>query len=263
MESALSNDIHPTAVVSPAAHLGRGNTVGPYAIIEPGVVLGDDNRIACHAVVRSGTRMQNENAIHEHVVLGSPPQHTGFTDESVETWLEIGSNNVFRESVTVNRAYYAGKSTVVGDNNFLMFASHIGHDCEVGSHVTIAPCSGIGGHVSIADRVFISGGVMVHQFVRLGEFAMIGGNSKITQDVLPYMITDGNPARVRGLNLVGLKRAGFRASDVKILKQAYRLIFQPGSQQENLDALSALEHNLSDHLHAFIQQSERGFHREK
>jgi len=259
----VPNDIHPTAIVSPDAHLGRGNSVGPYSIIESGVVLGDDNRIAAHAVIKTGTRMQNNNAVYEHAVLGGVPQHTGFKEGVAETWLEVGNNNVFRESVTVNRAYYDGKSTILGDNNFLMFAAHIGHDCEIGSNVTIAPSSGIGGHVIIADRVFISGGVMVHQFVNIGQYAMIGGNSKITQDVLPYMITDGNPASVRGLNLVGLKRAGFKMDDIKLLKQAYRLIFQPGSLEDNLFALEALGDELAQNLYEFIQRSKRSFHREK
>lgn len=259
----MSNDIHASAVVSSDAHLGRGNKVGPYAIIEPGVVLGDDNRIAAHAVIKSGARMQNDNVVHEHAVIGGTPQHTGFTDESVETWVEIGNNNVFRESVTVNRAYHAGKSTILGDNNYLMYSAHIGHDCELGNHITIAPSAGIGGHVEIADRVFISGGVMVHQFVHIGEYAMIGGNTKITQDVLPYMITDGNPACVRGLNLVGLKRAGFKLGDIKLLKQAYRLLFQSGALEQNLAEVESLGHDLSHQLCRFIQQSERGFHRLK
>lgn len=259
----MSNEIHPTAIVSSGAHMGRGNQIGPYAIIESGVVLGDDNRIAAHAVIKSGTRIQNDNAVYEHAVLGGIPQHTGFTDESVQTWLEIGNNNVFRESVTVNRAYHEGKSTILGDNNFLMFAAHIGHDCEIGNNVTIAPASGIGGHVIIADRVFVSGGVMVHQFVKIGQYAMVGGNSKITQDVLPFMITDGNPARVRGLNLVGLKRAGFKMNDIKMLKQAYRLLFKSVSLEAGVGAIEALDHSLSQQLCGFIQQSERGFHREK
>lgn len=259
----MPNEIHSSAIVSSDAHLGRGNRIGPYSIIEKGVVLGDDNLIAAHAVIKSGTRMQNGNAVYEHAVLGGIPQHTGFSDESVETWLEIGNNNVLRESVTVNRAFHEGKSTVLGDNNYLMHASHVGHDCEIGDNVTMAPSAAIGGHVTIDSRVFISGGVMVHQFVSIGQYAMIGGNSKITQDVLPFMITDGNPACVRGLNLVGLKRAGFKMSDMRVLKQAYRLIFQPGSLDESLLAVEALDHDLSLQLCRFIQQSERGFHRER
>jgi UDP-N-acetylglucosamine acyltransferase len=259
----VPNDIHPTAIIAPDAHLGRGNKIGPCAIIEAGAVLGDDNRIAAHAVIKTGTRMQNNNSVYEYAVLGGNPQHTGFTDESVETWLEVGNNNVFRESVTVNRAYSAGRSTILGDNNYLMVSAHVGHDCEIGDNVTIAVSAGIGGHVSIADRVFISGGVMVHQFVHIGPYAMIGGNSKITQDVLPYMITDGNPATVRGLNLVGLKRAGFKMDDIRLLKKAYRLLFQPGHLEENLRALEGLDHNLTTNLCEFIQRSERSFHREK
>lgn len=259
----MSNEIHSTAIVSPKADLGKGNKVGPYSIIEPSVVLGDNNQIAAHAVIKTGTSMKNDNQVFETAVIGGDPQHAGFVSGSMETWLEVGSNNIFRESVTVNCGYFVDKITTLGDNNFLMHAVHIGHDCVIDNDVIIGPSSGIGGHVHIEDHTIISGGVMVHQFVRLGQYAMIGGNSKITQDVLPYMITDGNPAIVRGLNVVGLKRAGFTMSDIKVLKQAYRLIFQAGSLEENLTAVEALDHDLGHKLCGFIQQSERGFHRDK
>jgi len=258
----MPNQIHPSAIVSSSADLGNNNQIGPFAIIEAGVCLGDDNVIAAHAVIKTGTRMAHRNRVHEQAVIGGIPQHTRFTDESVPTFVEIGSDNVFREAVTVNRAYHEGKSTILGNGNYLMYSAHIGHDCLIGNFNTFVTSCGIGGHVSIADRAFISGGVMVHQFVHIGSYAMTGGNSKITQDVLPFMMTDGNPATVRGLNLVGLKRAGLGLEDIRALKQAYRLLFR---REEGLDAnlaeMQALAHPLVTQLCEFVQAADRGFHR--
>jgi len=260
----VSNLIHPTALISSTASLGNNNKIGPYAIVEDGVELGDDNVIASHAVLKFGTRMENANRVYEGAVLGGAPQHTHFTDESVVTYLRIGSENVFREAVTVNRSYIEGESTILGDGNYLMYSAHIGHDCVIGNNNVFVTSCGIGGHVNIEKKAFISGGVMIHQFVHIGSYAMIGGNTKVTQDVLPYMITDGNPATVRGLNLVGLKRAGFTMSDIKALKQAYRLLFRVNSPLEaNLDEISAIGHELTGHLCQFVQAAKRGFHRNK
>jgi UDP-N-acetylglucosamine acyltransferase len=258
----MSNQIHPSAIVSASAELGNNNRIGAYAIIEEGVRLGDDNVIASHAVLKFGTRMAHRNRVHEHAVIGGPPQHVKFTDESVPTFAQIGSDNVFREAVTVNRAYQEGKSTVLGDGNYLMYSAHIGHDCVIGNHNVFVTSCGIGGHVIIADRAFISGGVMVHQFVHIGSYAMTGGNSKITQDVLPFMITDGNPASVRGLNVVGLKRAGFTMEDIRALKQGYRLLFRREHALEaNLAEMMALGHPLVTQLCEFVRAADRGFHR--
>jgi UDP-N-acetylglucosamine acyltransferase len=258
----MSNQIHPSAIVSASAELGNNNRIGAFTIIEDGVRLGDDNVIAAHAVLKFGTRMAHRNRVYEHAVIGGPPQHVKFTDESVPTFAEIGSDNVFREAVTVNRAYQEGKSTVLGDGNYLMYSAHIGHDCVIGNYNVFVTSCGIGGHVIIADRAFISGGVMVHQFVHIGSYAMTGGNSKITQDVLPFMITDGNPASVRGLNLVGLKRAGFTMEDIRALKQGYRLLFRREHALEaNLAEMVALGHPLVTQLCDFVRAADRGFHR--
>jgi len=258
----VTNQIHPSALVSSKAELGQSNTIGPFTIIEDGAVLGNNNRIAAHTVIKKSVRMSDDNVLSEHIVLGGIPQYTGF-DESTKTYLDIGNGNVFREGVTINCALHEGESTQVGDRNFLMHAMHIGHDCIIGNDITFGPSTGIGGHVEIADKAFISGGVMVHQFGRIGRFAMVGGNAKITQDVLPFMITDGNPATVRGLNLVGLKRAGLNMSDIKMLKQAFQLLFQGGALEDNLDSIQALKHVLTEELCDFIAKSERGFHRSK
>ena len=257
----MSNQIHPTAIVSEQAKLGTGNTVGPYAIIEAGAELGDNNRIAAHAVIKAGARLKDANTVFEQAVIGGIPQHLGH-DESRPTYLKIGSNNVFRENVTINCAW-KDEFTVLGDKNFLMHAVHIGHDCVIGNEVVIGPATGIGGHVHIKNKAIISGGVMVHQFAQIGRFAMIGGNTKVTQDVLPFMIVDGNPATVRGLNTIGLKRNGFTHSDLKVLKQAYQTLFYGGSLKGNLEAIQALNSEYTSELCDFINQSERGFHRIK
>lgn len=257
----MTNQIHHTAVVSDQAELGSGNTIGPYVIIEDGVVLGDNNVITAHAVVKRGTQMGNGNTISEMTVLGGLPKHTGFTDSRVETFLKIGNNNTFGENVTVNRAYYEGAATIIGDNNYLMVSTHIGHDCVLGNNITIG-IAGIAGHTVIEDRVFISGGVMVHQFVRIGAYAMLGGNTKITMDCPPYMMIDGRPAVVRGLNLVGLKRAGFSKEDLSALRQAYRVLYQNGNKlNEALDEVECIGSQPTSHLASFMRQSERGLHR--
>ena len=258
----MSNQIHPTAIVATKAELGQNNTVGPYAIIEEGARLGSNNRIASHAVIKKSVRLKNDNVLFEHVVLGGTPQYAGF-DESIGTYLDVGSGNIFREGITINCGLHEGDSTRIGDRNFLMHAMHIGHDCLIGNDITFGPLTGIGGHVEIFDKAVISGGVMVHQFGKIGRFAMVGGNAKITRDVLPFMITDGNPASVRGLNLVGLKRAGFKLSDINMLKKAYRTLFSGGAQDDNLQIIQSLNHGLCDELCAFIARSERGFHRGK
>ena len=256
----MTNTIHPSAIVSPRAHLGSGNHIGAFAIIEDDARLGDDNRISAHAVVKRYTEMGDRNALFETAVLGGDPQDLKFKD--VPSYLRVGNDNVFREGVAVNRASKAEMATVLGNGNFLMCTAHIGHDCQVGNHVVMAPSAGLGGHVSVGDRAFISGGVMVHQFTHIGTLAMVGGNAKITQDVLPYMITDGNPARVHGLNAIGLKRTGFSREHLAALKDAYRILFAKGRRlDEALQELSAIDSIHVAHLIEFIGNAKRGFHR--
>ena len=256
------NEIHPTAIVSDKAQLGKGNRIGPYALIEDDVQLGDNNEIAAHVVLKKYTRLGNDNYLAEHVVLAGLPQDLGFKDKP--SYVELGDGNTLREGVTINRATKDDSATRLGDHNYLMALVHVGHDCQLGNNIIIAPSSGIGGHVHIADKAFISGGVMVHQFVRIGSYAMIGGNTKITQDTLPYMITDGAPATVHGLNLVGLKRAGFKLEMIKALKEAYRVLFRsPLSLDEKLKQIAAIDNEHTKALVNFIQASKRSFHRDK
>ncbi len=259
----MKNNIHPTAIISEQAKLGNGNRIGPFVVIEDDVELGNDNIISSGVILRNGTRMGNSNQLHEYAVMAGEPQDLGF-DQSIPSYAELGDDNVIRESVIIHRASKAEQATRLGNSNYLMTLVHVGHDCQLGDNVIIAPSTGLGGHVQVDDRAFISGGVMIHQFVRVGRLAMIGGNSKITQDVLPYMITDGVPGHVRGLNVVGLKRAGFKAENLRVMKKAYQVLFRAGDSLEGaVSQLRAMREETATHLADFISDSRRGFHRDK
>lgn len=258
----MSNVIHPTAMVSEAATLGNGNTIGAFVVVENDVVLGDNNTLLSGAILKAGTRIGNANTLHEHAVVGGLPQDLAF-DATIPSYVEIGDRNTLREFVTIHRASQENQTTKLGNENYLMTQVHIGHDCELTNNVVIAPSSGLGGFVKVEDRAFISGGVMVHQFVHIGSMAMLGGNAKITKDVLPYMICDGNPAHINGLNKVGLRRAGLKMDDIRNLKKAYQLIFRGDMKLEQRLSLLASQNDMySQHLNSFIQNSKRGFHRD-
>ena len=262
-DKLVSNTIHPTALVSDKAQLGIGNNIGAFVVIEDDVIIGDNNTLLSGVVLKSGTSIENNNKIHEHAVIAGLPQDLGF-DATTPSFVKMGSNNTIREFVSIHRASQENKTTKLGNENYLMTQVHIGHDCELENNVIIAPSSALGGFVTVDDKAFISGGVMVHQFVHIGSIAMLGGNAKITQDVLPYAMIDGNPAHISGLNKVGLRRAGFKSEEVKALKSAYQLIFNNDSTLEDrINNLSQLNHDSTQHLASFIRGSKRGFHRDR
>ncbi len=249
--------VHPAAIVSPEAHLGRDVVVGPFAVIEAMTSLGEGCEVRAHATVKTGTRLGRGNRVHEGAVLGGEPQDLSFT--GAETGLLVGDGNVFREGVTVHRSTRPGGATVVGSGCFLMAYVHVAHDNRLGDRVILANNVMLAGHVEIADRAFLGGGAGVHQFCRIGRLAMIGGLAKVVQDCLPFVITDGNPARARGLNVVGLRRAGFGAAQLRALKEAYRLLLRSGlAQQEALSRMQALQDPLVDEMVAFVRGSKRG-----
>lgn len=261
-EKSLDNSIHSSAIISPRAELGTDNHIAAGVTIEDDVVLGNGNTLMQGVVLKSGTRLGNNNTVHEYAVIGGLPQDLGFEDRT--SCVQIGDGNVLREYVTINRAATPGSATTLGNENYLMTQVHLGHDCVLADNVIIAPGAGLGGYVNVAKRAFISGGVMVHQFVHVGTLAMVGGNAKITQNVLPYMITDGVPGKVRGLNLVGLKRAGFNLNDIRMLKKAYWLIHRSGLNQDViLGQLKQIDSSHVTHLADFIANSKRSYHREK
>jgi UDP-N-acetylglucosamine acyltransferase len=253
-------DIHPLALIAAGARLGRGNRIGAGAIVEDDVTLGDDNLVLPYAVIKSGTRMGSGNVVHEHAVLGGVPQDLSYRGR--ETTLEIGDANVFREGVTISRGCKGEGRTVVGSHNYMMAAAHAGHDCRLADHIVIANGALLAGHVEVGEHAFISGNVVIHQFCRIGRHAMLSGGARIGLDAPPYFITEGSPARVRGLNLVGLKRAGFGAAEIAALKRSYRLVFQTERPlAERLAELAELDDARVRHLHEFLTASTRGFHR--
>src|ERR687893_1158211 len=217
-------EIHPTAVVSPRAELARDVRVGPYAVVEDKVIVGEGCEIGAHAVVKRFTTLGARNRVYEHATIGGEPQDVKFKGE--RSALVIGDDNLIREYVTVHRASGEGETTRVGSRNFLMVGVHVAHNCEVGDDNVMANGVALAGHVRVEDHVFLASNVGAHQFTRFGRYAMVGGKSKIVQDVLPFFTTDGNPPRVRGLNTVGLRRAGFSAESRRELRRAYQVLLR-------------------------------------
>ena len=216
--------IHPLACVSGEAQIGRNVSIGPFAVIEADVVLGDGCQVASQAVIKSGTRLGSGNLVHEGAVLGGLPQHVHKPEHP--GLLIVGAGNTFREHVTLHRAMHDGAATVIGDHNYLMAGAHVAHDCRLGNHIIFANDAVLAGHVTVGDRAFFSQGVGVHQHCRVGGLAMVGGHARIMQDVPPFVTVDGHTGCVVGLNLVGLRRSGLKASDVAQLKAAYRILYR-------------------------------------
>jgi len=250
--------IHPTAIVDGGARLGEGVVIGPCAVVEDEVTIGARTELRAHAVVKRYTTLGAGNTVHEGAVLGSEPQDLGFTGGA--TRLEIGDENRIREGVTIHRATKPGAVTKVGSGCFLMAHAHIAHDNLIGDHVIIANNTALAGYVEIGNEAFLSGGVVVHQFCRIGRLAMIGGNSKVIQDALPFVTSDGVPSRACGLNLVGLRRAGVPAPHLRALKEGYRLLLRANLRlPEALERMAALQDPLVDEMTAFVRASTRGF----
>ena len=215
--------IHRTALVDPTADLGSDVSVGPYCVIGPRVTVGERCTIAGHTVIERNTRVAEGVRIGYGTVIGNDPQDLKYKGE--ETWVEIGSGTIIREYCTINRGSTATGKTMIGERCFIMTYVHIAHDCVIGNDVIIANSVQMAGHVTVHDRAIISGLVPIHQFVRIGTYAFVGGLSRVNQDVPPYTKAAGNPVHLYGLNSVGLQRAGF-SPDVKLaLKRAYRLVF--------------------------------------
>lgn len=250
-------EIHPTAIVHPDVDLADDVRIGPYAIVDPDVSIGARTEIRAHSVLKRYTTVGADNQVHEGAVLGGEPQDVSFKGEP--SGLRIGDRNRIREGVTIHRAG-GGRETVIGSDCFLMAYVHVAHDDRLGDGVIIANNVALAGHVTIGDRAFLSGGVVVHQFCRIGRLAMIGGNSKIVQDCLPFVITDGVPGRARGLNVVGLRRAGIGASQVRALKEGYRLLLRSALPLEAaLERMAAIADPLVDEMADFARTAKRGF----
>lgn len=251
--------IHQTALIESGVRLGQGVTVGPYSVVGADVEIGARTSIGSHAVITGPTRIGERNVIHAHACLGGAPQDLEYRDQP--TRLEIGDRNVIREFVTMHRGSSKDLGvTRVGNDGFFMAYSHIAHDCDVGNQVIMANGATLGGHVQVGDRANIAGLVAVHQFVRIGRLAMVGGGSIVVKDVPPFTMAAGDHARLRGLNRRGLQRADFPPATVQALKQAYRMLFRCGLTLEQ--ACSKLRDVEAEpvvaELLAFLQHSWRG-----
>lgn len=252
--------IHPTAIIHPDARLGLDVHIGAYAVIGAQVSIGDGCSIGQHAVIEGPTSLGANNRIYPHACLGTDAQDLGQAAPLAR--LEIGADNTFREFVTVNRGSAKDQGvTRIGDANFFMAYSHVAHDCVVGHHVIIANATTLAGHVTIGDHVNFGGLCAVHQFARIGSYAMVGGGSMMTHDVPPYVIAAGNRAKLYGLNRVGLQRLGFSADELRQLKQIYKLLFRSNRHLDEVK-IAACEAGLDSphvsHLLDFVSTSKRG-----
>ncbi|WNJ98503.1 acyl-ACP--UDP-N-acetylglucosamine O-acyltransferase [Thalassospiraceae bacterium LMO-JJ14] len=227
-------DIHPTAIVDPAAEIGSGVKIGPYSVVGKGVRLGDRVELLSHVVVAGSTTIGAETRIFPFSSIGHQPQDLKYKGEP--STLEIGERNVIREHVTMNPGTDGGGLlTKVGDDCLFMVGAHVAHDCLIGNNVILVNSATLGGHVVIEDWAIIGGLSAVHQFVRIGRHAMIGGKTGVEHDVIPYGIVTGNRAKLEGLNIVGLKRRGFSRDLIHEIRKAYRMIFaEEGTMAERL-----------------------------
>jgi UDP-N-acetylglucosamine acyltransferase len=252
----LTTLIHPTAVIHPGAELHPTVQVGAYSVIGSRVKVEAGTVIGPHVVIDGWTEIGAGNQIFPGAAIGLEPQDLKY-DGSL-TLVQIGDHNVIREYVTINRATRKGEATILGNHNLLMAYVHVGHNCVIEDQVIIANSVALSGHVYIESRARLSGVLGVHQFVHIGCHAMVGGMSRIERDAPPYMLVEGNPSRVRSLNLVGLKRNGL-GNDIPLLKKAFRLLYRsdlPFNQAlEKLELLSDNEH--VQHLHQFLRRSQQ------
>jgi UDP-N-acetylglucosamine acyltransferase len=252
-------NIHGTAVVDPKAELGSDVTIGPYCVVGPQVSIGDGCWLQNHVTVCGPVKIGANNRFHAGCSIGQQTQDLKYAGEP--TYLEIGDGNCFREYVTVNRATGAGGKTIVGNRGNFLAYSHIAHDCVVGDDVIFSNNGTLAGHVIVQDYAVIGGLTAVHQFCRLGKHAITGGCSKIVQDVPPFLIADGNPAAIRGVNVVGLERRGFSPETIRTLKEAYRILYR--SDLNTKQAIQELEKSFADSaevrdLVTFVESSQRG-----
>jgi UDP-N-acetylglucosamine acyltransferase len=257
--------IHPTALLS-SSNLPTDISVGPYCIVENGVCIGSGSRMAAHSILRSGSELSTDVQVDSFAVVGGAPQALSFKPDT-PSGVRIGAASILREGVTVHRSTTENGYTAIGANCLLMCHAHVGHDCVVGDGVTLANNTMLGGHVQIGARAFIGGGAGIHQFVRIGELAMIAGNASISADVPPFiMVAERNEAC--GLNLVGLRRAGLSTEIIVELKKCYRAVFFGGGNPANKAqaARESLQLGQSSQAKAFLdffQSGKRGFVRSR
>src|SRR5579885_3487176 len=254
--------VAPTARVDPNAVIGPGTRIGEYCVIESDVVIGARCLLEPYVYVKRWTTLGDDNEISAGTVLGTDPLDKSFTGE--RSYLIIGHRNKIREHYTISRGTQPESETRIGNGNYIMTSGHIAHNCVLGDDIVVASCALVAGYTEIESQAFISGGVVIHQYSRIGRLAMIGGNTRVNSDVPPFFLYSGFNVEAKGLNVVGLKRAGYKASDLAVLKTAYQILFRSGLKLE--EALARIETEIPTpetlHLVHFIRRSERGICRE-
>jgi UDP-N-acetylglucosamine acyltransferase len=251
-----------TARVHPEARIGPRTSIGEFCVIEQDVVIGADCLLEPSVFIKRWTTLGDGNQISAGTALGTDPFDKAFTGE--RSYLRIGNGNKIREHWTISRGTEPESETLIGDNNYIMSSGHIAHNSKIGSNIVIASCALVAGYVEIEDQAFISGGVVIHQFSRIGRLAMIGGNVRVNSDAPPFFLYSDFNIAAKGLNIVGLQRAGFEHAEIERLKRAYRLLYRSGLKLA--DALDRIEKEIPSpataHLVEFIRASKRGICRE-
>jgi UDP-N-acetylglucosamine acyltransferase len=257
-----SANVAQTARVHPNATIGPRTRVGEFSVIESDVTIGADCVLEPYVFIKRWTTLGDRNEISAGTVLGTDPLDKNFKGE--RSYLRIGNGNTIREHYTVSRGTQPESVTTIGDGNYIMTSGHIAHNCVIGNNTVIASCALVAGHVEVEDQAFISGGVVIHQFSRIGRLAMIGGNTRVNLDVPPFFLYSGFNVEAKGLNLVGLRRAGLSREQVSNLKNAYQVLYRAALKLE--DALAQIESDIPDentlHLVRFIRASRRGICRD-
>ncbi len=245
--------------ISPRARITRSSTVGAFCIIEDDVIIGERNTIGSHVIIRKGTVIGNDNMIHAGAHIGVLPQDYHYQGESSRC--RIGNNNIIREYATVSKATGKDRETVIGDGNFIMTYVHVAHNVRIGNHTIVASGSQLGGHVQLDDHATVGGLAGVHQFCRIGKYAMLGAKSYLNQDLPPYLLACGNRAVVFGVNVRGLQRHGFSRSDVERIKELYRLLYRSSiGSSRTLEMLDdkASDNDFAGDFSGFMRASQRG-----
>ena len=254
-------DIHKTAIVDERAKLGVGVSIGPYSVVGADVTVGDRTQVGSHCVLTGRTTIGPDCRIFTGAVIGSPPQDLKHSEEDV-VYLEIGHHNIIREYVTMNPGTAQGDAkTIIGNHNLFMAYTHVAHDCIVGNHCILANAATLAGHVTLEDNVVMGGLSAAHQFCRVGRLAMVGGLTKIVQDVPPFAMADGNPAAIRYVNTIGLERSQIAETSVQALKKAFKFLFFSKLSRQTAMDLVVKEVPMCaelEHLIFFIKTSKRG-----
>ncbi|ADQ13896.1 acyl-ACP--UDP-N-acetylglucosamine O-acyltransferase [Halanaerobium hydrogeniformans] len=256
----MNQNIHETAIVADGAKLAKDVKIGPYSIIGENVEIGEGSVIGPHVVIKGWTTIGKNNEISHGASIGFEPQDLKFNGE--KTYLFIGDNNIIREYVTIHRGTAdGGAETRIGNDNLIMAYCHVAHDCHLGSNIVMSNGTNLAGHVTIEDSAVVSGMTGIHQFVRVGKMSMVGAHSKVVKDVPPYILVDGHPAGVNGINVVGLRRNGISPELRKEIKRAYKILYR--SKLNIADAIEKMDQELDasqeiEHFLRFLRNASRG-----